>query len=256
MKNKITIVSTVLLTVLFISVLLFAYPNGYTGATKKTGTTGCSCHTLNTNIIGSVTGPDTVNTGQSVTYTITVTRSGSTAKAGCNIAVRLGTLTPGTGLKLVNGELTQSSAWTLTSGTTNRTFTYTAPSSPGTDTIWSTVAVGYSNGWNWSPEKRVIVRNPTGIIKSSTPIDFSLKQNFPNPFNPSTAISFDIPKASDVRLTVYDMLGNEVITLLNGKLNTGSYEVKFDGGGYSSGIYFYILKTDNYTETRKMSLIK
>lgn len=93
-------------------------------------------------------------------------------------------------------------------------------------------------------------------VTTSIPTAYELKQNYPNPFNPSTAIQFSVPAADIVSLRVYDVLGNEVAVLINQELAIGSYEVRFDAGSLSSGIYFYQLTTGNYTETKKMNLIK
>ena len=90
----------------------------------------------------------------------------------------------------------------------------------------------------------------------STPKKYSLLQNYPNPFNPSTAIKYQIPNSSFVSLKVYDILGNEVETLVNEIKTAGSYEVKFNGSNLSSGIYFYQLKTNNYIATKKLLLLK
>lgn len=93
-------------------------------------------------------------------------------------------------------------------------------------------------------------------ISSETPDDFKLKQNYPNPFNPSTKIQFDISKWSDVKVVIYDILGNEVETLIDKKLMPGTYEADFRGDKYSSGNYFCRLITSDFTETKKMTLIK
>ena len=98
-------------------------------------------------------------------------------------------------------------------------------------------------------------------IGSEIPKRFNLEQNYPNPFNPTTKIKFDIPsdvkrKTLNVKLTIYDVLGREIQTLVNEKLQPGSYEVTFDGSNLSSGIYFYQLKAGNNIETIKMLLIK
>ena len=110
-------------------------------------------------------------------------------------------------------------------------------------------------------------RNPTGnivgvkIISSEIPEEFSLSQNYPNPFNPGTNIKFTIPKSGLVTLKVYDVLGNEIATLVDEYKPVGSYEVKFDVGQDSSpdiasGIYFYKVQAGNYIEMKKMVLIK
>jgi hypothetical protein len=103
----------------------------------------------------------------------------------------------------------------------------------------------------------------TGVEQISTeiPKSFSLYQNYPNPFNPSTKIKFSIPAPSpvervEVRLVIYDALGRELQTLVNEQLQPGTYETEWDGTNYSSGIYYYKLIVGNYTETKKMVLIK
>jgi len=96
-----------------------------------------------------------------------------------------------------------------------------------------------------------IIRNETNVINS-----FRLSQNYPNPFNPVTGIKFDIPKTSLVSLKVYDISGREIETLVNENLQTGSYETKWDGSMYSSGVYFYKLIGDGFTDTKRMVLIK
>jgi uncharacterized delta-60 repeat protein len=99
---------------------------------------------------------------------------------------------------------------------------------------------------------------PIGIqqISSEIPKDFSLSQNYPNPFNPNSKIKFQISKNSATSLVVFDVLGREVSTLVNQQLKPGTYEVDFDGSRFSSGVYFYKLSTANYTETKKMLLVK
>ncbi len=104
---------------------------------------------------------------------------------------------------------------------------------------------------------------PIGInqISSIVPDKFYLSQNYPNPFNPVTKIKFDITQdgrseTQDVRMIVFNMLGNDVMTLVNEKLSAGYYEVKFDGSNFASGIYFYKLETGNFAETKKMILIR
>ncbi len=107
---------------------------------------------------------------------------------------------------------------------------------------------------------------PIGIkqISNEVPSSFSLSQNYPNPFNPATKIKFDIPfshleggKGGDyVKLLIYDALGHEISILLNEKLKAGTYEVEWNASGYPSGVYFYQLKTEEFTDTKKMILLK
>jgi hypothetical protein len=105
------------------------------------------------------------------------------------------------------------------------------------------------------------VKNPKSIV----PKKFSLEQNYPNPFNPVTKIKFDVPasnltlseaKGLYVRLVVYDFLGREISTLVNGHLAPGTYEVEWDATNYPSGVYFYKLTASDYNETKKMVLVK
>ena len=118
-------------------------------------------------------------------------------------------------------------------------------------------AVGDSNS-----TKGIVFRTTTGgalfvnQTGTETPINYKLEQNYPNPFNPKTNIKFDIAKSEFVTLKVYNILGKEIETLVNDKLSSGSYEVKWDASQYPSGIYFYNLQAGNFSETKKMTLIK
>jgi len=93
-------------------------------------------------------------------------------------------------------------------------------------------------------------------ISTEIPSAFSLSQNYPNPFNPSTTIRFQVTGNSEVVIKVYDVQGREVQTLVNEKLQPGVYETSFDGSRLTSGVYFYKLIADGFTETKKMLLIK
>jgi uncharacterized Ntn-hydrolase superfamily protein len=88
------------------------------------------------------------------------------------------------------------------------------------------------------------------------PETFSLYQNFPNPFNPNTVITFDIAKLTNVKLAVYDLSGKEVAVLAENMFHRGEYSVSFDASGIASGVYLYKLQTDDYSETRKMIVVK
>lgn len=91
--------------------------------------------------------------------------------------------------------------------------------------------------------------------KSNFP-NFFLDQNYPNPFNPTTNISYSIPQSANVTLKVYDLLGREVVELVNGEKNPGRYEVRFDGSNLTSGVYFYRLTAGSFSQTKKLLLIK
>jgi len=85
---------------------------------------------------------------------------------------------------------------------------------------------------------------------------FELSQNYPNPFNPSTSIRFNLPVASNVKLSVYNLLGQQVKSIVNGFRTAGSHTVTFDASDLSSGVYIYRIEANNFTQTRKMTLIK
>jgi len=97
----------------------------------------------------------------------------------------------------------------------------------------------------------------TGITPSSDlPLNFKLQQNYPNPFNPTTVITFSIPEITDVRLSVCDILGQEVAVLVHGVKQAGIYQVRFDGSSLASGVYFSTLQTAGKTITKKLVLMK
>jgi photosystem II stability/assembly factor-like uncharacterized protein len=102
--------------------------------------------------------------------------------------------------------------------------------------------------------------NIVGIspISAEVPLSLKLYQNYPNPFNPETKIRFDISKndMSKVKLAVYNILGKEISTLVNEPLSPGTYEVEWNGANYPSGIYFYKLETNSFSETKKLMLVK
>lgn len=104
---------------------------------------------------------------------------------------------------------------------------------------------------------QLTVTTVTGIEKEDeTPKDFQLIQNYPNPFNPSTTISFSLPKEQNVSLIVYDVIGNQIQTLISKYLQQGNYAIKFNAADIPSGIYFYRIQTEQFTEVKKMILAK
>lgn len=99
----------------------------------------------------------------------------------------------------------------------------------------------------------------TKVEKDETagiPTNFALYQNYPNPFNPATTITYDLPVKSNVKLVVYNILGQEVATLVNGEQEAGRYNVRFDASGLPSGVYFYKIEAGKYVEIKKMILMK
>lgn len=101
----------------------------------------------------------------------------------------------------------------------------------------------------------------TGVVgvkdyRSGRPAEFALSQNFPNPFNPSTSIKFQLPSESHVKLTVYSLLGQEVAVLIDGKMTPGYKSVDFNPSGLPSGVYLYRLSAGSFTQVRKMLLVR
>lgn len=92
--------------------------------------------------------------------------------------------------------------------------------------------------------------------KSQTASDFYLEQNYPNPFNPNTKIVYQLRVTGNVTLKVYDVVGNEITTLVDAFKEAGNHEIDFNAAGFASGVYFYKLETDNQTQTKKMILLR
>ena len=148
---------------------------------------------------------------------------------------------------------------------------------PGVDTANSgstyldnEMGFGINHAWILSDATSPVVLNyifgtqdsvaqlPTGIkqLGGNMPIQYSLSQNYPNPFNPSTIIKYSVPKQQLVTLKIYNMLGQEVATLVNNQQNAGNYEVTFNADRLASGIYFYTLNAGSFVSTKKMILLK
>ena len=258
--KKATIGMLTLVVILGISIQAFSYPGGRASCTLKPGSAnnGCSCHqTASTSaVIVTVTGPATLAPGATGTYTFSVSRSSGTfSTGGIDIAVSSGTLGIGTstGIKILTGEVVQSAKFT---GATTKTFTLTAPNTPGSITIYCTGAGG-SNPPNWNHGTSVTVNVVSGINPIEEVVhSYSLSQNFPNPFNPTTTISFGIPKAGLVNISVYDITGKFVNELVNSELSAGKYNTAWDASSLASGVYFYKIQAGDFIEMKKMTLLK
>ena len=129
----------------------------------------------------------------------------------------------------------------------------------GIDKLGNIYVAGNSFGFESASDITLIKYNPNliGIVNNSDFLKgFTLSQNYPNPFNPQTKIKFAVPKASFTKLIIYDLLGREVATLVNEELKPGTYEADWDGSDYSSGVYFYKLVSGDFSEIKKMVLMK
>ncbi len=225
-------INRLLFTFVIISLIIpFTY-----STPNMNGTSGCSgsgCHTYQTGIV-SVTMLSNLQ--------VRVTVSGTTSK--------------------VAGELVNSSGSVVAviNSTSTNPFTLTAPSA-GT----YKVNAGYkSPSRRWDSTSIVIaltdVRNN---LMEGTPHSYVLHNNFPNPFNPSTQISFSIPERSIVSLKIYDLIGNEIVSPINEEKESGSYSYTFKANNFSSGTYFYRMEAVSvsnsrrgFRETKKMLLTK
>ena len=144
-------------------------------------------------------------------------------------------------------------------------------------TTWTSDSAGMSSIYGYSDANALIVsgtylfagndrgvwRRPlaemiTGVKEeqNNLPSNFSLKQNYPNPFNPTTIIKYSLPRSNMVTMKVYDILGNEVASLVNEEKPAGSYSVNFNASKLSSGVYFYRMKAGSFVETKKLILMK
>jgi uncharacterized delta-60 repeat protein len=129
----------------------------------------------------------------------------------------------------------------------------------GLDTSGNVYITGKSYGLNAAGYDYATIKYSSGadkLILNNAPPEFKLNDNFPNPFNPTTNIEFIIPSSSLVKLAVYDMLGREVQTLVNGQLNAGTHNAQWNASSYPSGVFFYRITAGNFTETKKMILVK
>lgn len=133
------------------------------------------------------------------------------------------------------------------------------PSAVEVDSAGNVYVTGISRNSNGTFSFATVKYNQINGVKNintDVPNSYNLSQNYPNPFNPVTKIKFQIAKSGSVKLIVFDVSGREVIKLINEKLNPGTYEAEWDGTNYPSGVYFYKLITNDYSETKKMVLIK
>ena len=121
------------------------------------------------------------------------------------------------------------------------------------DTIYGSHLSGRV-GYATAPADCVIIT--ISVLNENFPNDYLLHQNYPNPFNPTTTIEFDLPKTTEVKLKIFNILGEEVATLVSDRLSVGSYSYEWDASSLASGVYLYRLQAGDYVKTRKMVLMK
>jgi len=274
-----------LLITTFISVIIFAginFETGHVGLTRLNGE-GCQCHGVEftESVHIWIEGPDSLFVSDTVDYKILMT-GGPAVAGGFNIAVIYGAIdsvdTLSHRMLFLKGfplELTHTMPNPFVNDTVFWNFKYTAPDSSVVDTIYSVAnsvngdGIPFNDQWNFGANFPVsVVDIPVTVEDETLPSQFHLEQNYPNPFNPSTTIRFTISESDLVTLKVYDVLGNEIITLINEQKPPGEYEVEFNSTGLNhqslpSGIYFYRIQVypanggaGNYIETKKMVLLR
>lgn len=272
---------------LFILALIFeslsAFDNGFVNLTRRRGNTeGCTCHGFSSSpqVQAVIEGPSSVRAGDTVEYKVKVA-GGPLIRAGVDISAGNGLVILSPADTVLKRVLASTNVYELTHrfpkppllDTVTFVYRYIAPNTPGSfDTLYSTVnsvnndTTDNGDMWNFSSDKIISITSSINIRSiTSAASDYSLEQNFPNPFNPSTKIRFSVPArngkpingSSLVRLVVYDMLGKEVSVLVNGNMNPGKYEVTFDGLQHTSGVYFYVFSSGgNAPISGRMMLLK
>jgi hypothetical protein len=198
-------------------------------------------------------------------FTLTVSAGGASIT---KIAFTFVAFKCGGGGVTISGGITVMSSWSITSNqftitknlnsnplgsswplTLQGTFSANGEQVSGT---WNANVAGSLCSGSWGPAGRVVSVDENREI----PQQFALGQNFPNPFNPSTTIPFELPQKSAVRLTIFTALGQQVDQLVNGDMEAGYHEMQFDGSELSSGMYFYRLSAGDFVETRTFLLLR
>ena len=247
------------------AMIIFAYSTGKTGHTSLGAAPGCTCHGAQASAVDvQISGPDTLQVNDSATYQVTIT-GGPLNGGGVNIAANGGDLaTLNNALKKSGAELTHTSPASAVEGKVTFEFEFTAPAGEGSVTL---AAVGNSvnlNGgssgdaWNFAPDKSINVVAATTIAGElgSIPSNFLLGQNYPNPFNPLTTIPYQLDVPGSVDLSVYNLLGQKIMTLVNDFQNRGNYNVTLDASSLESGTYIYRLTLNGQSQTKRFLVIK
>lgn len=240
------------------------HATGFTGGTLKNGS-GCTCHGLvpSDSVYVWITGPDSLRRGAIATYTLKMA-GGPAIKGGFNAAAAFGGLTASdTTGQLIGDELTQTVPKAFQNDTVEWRFRYQAPWIGDTDTLYG---VGNSangnrnpNGdqFNFSQNFVIQLKDTLVSVKEKDGFNgFALTQNYPNPFNPKTVIGYEIRDAGYVSLVVFDATGRKVASLVTGNKTPGSYSVAWDASEFPSGIYFYRMQAGEFTEVKKLVLVR
>lgn len=265
LHNKFFNSNLVVYFIILSSLLFYAYSSGVTGKTRKNGN-GCTCHgsSPTSSVEVSISGPNLLSPGQKATYRVSIS-GGPLVRAGVNIAASSGTLSPiGSDLQKIGDELTHTSPKAPVGGVVTFDFEFTAPNTPGPITIYANGnSVNFDrstsdDAWNFAPDFRIDVVTLVENKESEIPNRFVVYQNYPNPFNPTTQIAFDLPESGNVRVEIFNSLGEKVAVLYDGFMEAGfGKSVRWDADGFSSGVYFYRVSLNGkYVDVKKMVLVK
>ncbi len=207
-----------------------------------------------------ITGGDSPYGRSDIGYSIAIQTDGKLVVGGTS-----GILAPSFAVARFNSDGTMDTTFGTNGTVTTNTFSTDQDiddeiHSVAIQTDGKIVAAGFSQASFGATDfavARYLQSNVTGIKQTKTlPKIFALDQNYPNPFNPTTTISYELSANSFVTLKVYDILGREVATLVNGKENAGSYSVQFDGSKLASGVYFYRLTAGSFVSVKKLVMLK
>ncbi|MEO8168123.1 MAG: T9SS type A sorting domain-containing protein [bacterium] len=239
-----------------------SYTGGYSGAPGRSSCAS-SCHggTAGTLV---VTGFPSVYQPLQV-YSIVVKHNGGSKIVNFNATTRIGSGAS------VAGTFANGANCTSYSGADGGVYAsphlidsavilWTAPAAgSGTINFYAAGFQGTTSSSNGQSSKVTLTttESTTGVQSlDNSPTDFSLSQNYPNPFNPTTTIRFEIPRAVFVRLSVLNLIGQEVAVALNDMQPAGSHQIQFDGNGLASGVYFYRLEAGTFVDTKKFVLLR
>jgi N-acetylmuramoyl-L-alanine amidase len=207
----------------------------------------------------TLTQPLQNDTNFTVTQNVGIRFSESMDTASVRAAFQIIPTTSGTFTWMTSGVTNNTLIWKPVTGSLEYNTNYTVTVGSGAKSIYGLAIDGNKDSVAGDPfvlQFRTQLQPTDVSSKNSKPFSFTLDQNYPNPFNPSTTIRFSIAELSSVSLKIFDLLGREASSLVNGKLNQGEYSILWDAKNYSSGIYFYKLTTEKYTSIKRMMLVK
>lgn len=266
LKNKFFLSNLFISLVVLTSFLFYGYSTGVTNKTRKNGQ-GCTCHgnSPTTSVSVTISGPNSLAPNAKGTYRVSIS-GGPLVRAGTNIASSSGELSivQGSGLQKIGDELTHTSPKAPTGGVVTFDFEFTAPATSGQVILYangnSVNFNGSSSGDQWNFAQDFIINvGSTSVENENLYIKgFELYQNYPNPFNPSTKISYQLAKDGMVKLSLFNLFGEELTTLVNDFQKEGFYEIEFDASKFNlvSGTYFYRLEANGSSEIKKLVYIK